>query len=170
MADRADTAAMTRVSQIGDSPLFPIRSVAVIGTGLMGGSIALAARDAGLDVVTYDVDPGTCEQLRESGFTVADTPGAACRDADVVVLAAHVDELLAIAPMIRPYLSPDTIVTDIASVKTPVRALVDTLSSELVSVIPSHPMAGSERSGFANASSSILSGCTWLVCCDTETV
>jgi cyclohexadieny/prephenate dehydrogenase len=142
----------------------PITRVALIGVGLMGGSIALAARAAGHDVVTYDWDPQTCAALKAAGFAVADTPGEACSGRDLVFLCTPVDQLVTVAAQIKPFLADDTMVTEIGSVKAPVRALVDALSNARVEVVPSHPMAGSEKQGFSSANSAVIDGCTWLMC------
>lgn len=64
----------------------PLSRVAVIGCGLMGGSIALAASEAGHDVVVYDCDVSTRADLAAAGFSVADNPGSACLGRDLVFL------------------------------------------------------------------------------------
>jgi prephenate dehydrogenase len=158
--------AMNRHSEIHPDLTRPMLAVGVIGAGVVGGSVALAAHRAGLDVVVYDSDPGTIAAARAAGLSVAATPAEACVGRDLVVLATPVDEMMVVAPMIRPYLEPDTVVTEVGSVKAPVRGLVEALSSPRVSVVPSHPMAGSERFGFANAAADLLDGCTWLLCSD----
>jgi prephenate dehydrogenase len=154
------------ISGLKPSPAYPLNRVGVIGCGLMGGSIALASGRAGVDVVVFDVDEGVLAEARAAGLRSVDSPGAACADRDLVLLCTPVDQLLGLIPQIRPYLEDDTIVSDIGSVKTPARVLISSLSRERVAVIPSHPMAGSERSGFEAADSTLLEGCTWLVCGD----
>lgn len=155
---------MTQSSNIHPNHLYPLGRLGVIGCGIMGGSIALAALEAGLDVVVYDISPGTLRLAEEAGLKTAVTPADACANRDVVVLAAPVDAILSLAPMIKPFLEHGTIVTEIGSVKAPLRGLVESLSSSHVSVVPSHPMTGSELVGFENAAASLLRGCTWLVC------
>lgn len=161
---RADTECVSKISLITPSSMMPVSRVAVIGCGLMGGSIAKAARLAGIDVSTYDSDPATVEALKSEGFKVASTPGDACAGRDLVVLCTPVDHIVTVAAQIKPYLEDDTIVTEIGSVKAPVRALIDALKGHRVEVVPTHPMAGSEKSGFQASAASVIAGCTWLMC------
>ncbi len=149
--------------------MHPMRTVGVIGCGIMGGSIALAAARADLDVVVYDVNEDTRILATQAGLRVAATPAEACRNRDLVVIATPVDQISTLVPMIKPYLEPDTVVTEIGSVKSATRGIVEALSSSRVSVVPCHPMAGSERFGFANSNPEMLRGCTWLVCPTTST-
>lgn len=157
---------MTSYKNLTPDHMHPIRSVGIIGCGVMGGAIALAAHATGADVVVFDLDENTRQLAASAGLGVALTPAAACKGRDLVIIATPVDEISALVPMVKPYLEPDTIVTEIGSVKASTRGIVEALSSPRVSVVPSHPMAGSEHFGFENASPEMLQGCTWLVCAD----
>lgn len=68
------------------------------------------------------------------------------------------------AAQVRPFLEDGTVVSEIGSVKSPVRALNDILSRRQVAVVPSHPMAGSEKQGFSAADPAVIRGWTWLMC------
>lgn len=142
----------------------PVNRVAVLGSGLVGGSIARSARSAGCRVVLYDADETVREQAALEGFLVADSPGEACVDAEVVFLAVPVEEVATLAPMIRGSINEDSIVTDVCSVKRPVQGLRGLLGSTGARVILGHPMAGSHQSGFAASRADLFSGCTWLLC------
>lgn len=155
---------MTTLGAITPSPRRPLTQLGVIGCGLMGGSIALAAQAAGQDVIVYDADPATRARAAAAGLTVARSPGAATQGRDLVVLATPVDTLSTLAPEVRPYLEPGCLVTEIGSVKTPARTLCSVLGSEHTRVIPTNPMAGSAHTGFSHASAELLAGATWLVC------
>jgi prephenate dehydrogenase len=134
--------------------------VLVVGTGLLGTSIALAARRAGLEVLLSDVAP---ENLRTAAGLGA---GRAVADGDapeLVVVATPPDHLgEAITAALTAY---DAVVTDVGSVKSaPLRevaGLVDTAA--LSRYVGSHPMAGSERSGPLAASAALFDGRPWAV-------
>ena len=95
---------------------------------------------------------------------MADSPGEACVGAEVVFLAVPVEQVAALAPMIRSSIDQDSIVTDVCSVKRPVQGLQGLLGSTGARVILGHPMAGSHQSGFVASRADLFSGCTWLLC------
>jgi cyclohexadieny/prephenate dehydrogenase len=144
--------------------------VGIIGCGLIGGSIALRAFACGLDVVVYDNDPKVMELATEYGLTTAPSPGRACNNRELVILATPIDHLLDVLPAIRPYLSPGTIVSDVGSIKTASRAFSSSLKDLGVHVVPSHPMFGSEHSGLKSASAELLNGGRWLLCAPPDDV
>ncbi|MEM6773203.1 MAG: prephenate dehydrogenase/arogenate dehydrogenase family protein [Pseudomonadota bacterium] len=128
----------------------------IAGLGMIGGSLALALRDAGFakEILAWDPDP---EALRSGLGT-----GVIDRSADALdALAASVDLLVLAAPTLacddllrRVLLIPDgpRIVTDVASVKAPLCRVLDEVDSAAAErVVPGHPIAGSERSGVAAA-------------------
>ena len=128
----------------------PIDKVAIIGLGLLGGSVGLAVRAHLPDVATegYDTDADTRRRARELGLTgtVADDPVDAVRDADLVILCVPVGAMRAAAEAIAPHLPPGCIVSDVGSSKQRVSAaLAETLPGH--TVIPAHPVAGTEQSG-----------------------
>lgn len=155
---------MPRLQPVPTDARDPIRRISVIGTGMVGGSIALTARRAGCDVTVYDIDTETCRLAASNGFRVAESPAEAVDDAHAVFLAVPTDEIFTVAPMIRGSLRPGTIVTDVASVKGPLHGLPGLLGSTGADVILGHPMAGSQHTGFAAAKSDLFDGCVWLLC------
>ena len=155
---------MSHLSKVQPSKFHPIHHIGIIGCGLMGGSIALRAMEAGFDVVVFDVHEETRDHAASLGLKVADTPGDACANRDLVLMATPVSALVPLIPMIRPYLEPNSIVSDIGSVKAPSRILISALTTDQVEVIPTHPMVGSAESGIIAANPAILDECTWLIC------
>jgi len=128
----------------------PFERVAIIGLGLLGGSIGLAVREHLPDVATvgYDADPAVREKARTRGLaqTIADDPAEAVRDADLVVLCVPVGAMRAAAKAIAPGLSGDAVVSDVGSSKQRVgKALAEELPGH--QIIPAHPVAGTEQSG-----------------------
>ncbi len=131
--------------------------VALIGLGLIAGSMALAMRRAGLagQVVGYARTAETRAVAREIGLcdVVYDTVAQAVAGADLVVLCVPVGAMGAVAAEIGPHLKPGATVSDVGSVKGAVIAAVAPHLPANVHFIPAHPLAGTEysgpRSGFA---------------------
>jgi cyclohexadieny/prephenate dehydrogenase len=127
-----------------------IRSLAIIGLGLLGGSIGLAVKARGLAVATtgWDRDPAVRTRAAERGLveTVHDTAEAAVAGADLVILCVPVGAMGDAARAIAPGLKPQAIVSDVGSSKAAVAAaLAEALPG--ATIIPAHPVAGTEQSG-----------------------
>ena len=124
--------------------------VAVIGLGLIGGSIGLAVRDHLPGVVTcgYDIDPAVRRRAAERRLadTICETAEEAVADADLVILCVPVGAMGSAARTVLPALKPGVVVSDVGSSK---QAIGDTLTAALPghSIIPAHPVAGTEHSG-----------------------
>src|SRR5690349_4611104 len=86
--------------------------VAVLGLGLIGGSLLQALRQLGLEVVGYDVDSAAAAAASASGYPVAPTDAAAVHGADLVVLAMPLPEVRAALASAAPHLGPATVLTD----------------------------------------------------------
>jgi cyclohexadieny/prephenate dehydrogenase len=124
--------------------------VAVIGLGLLGGSIGLAVREhlPGVATSGYDADPAVRERARERQLcgTIADDPVEAVRGADLVILCVPVGAMGEAAATIASGLSPEAVISDVGSSKQSVaRMLAEALPGH--AVIPAHPVAGTEQSG-----------------------
>jgi len=145
----------------------PGEHVAVLGTGLIGTSVAMAAARAGCRVTGWDIDPDTvAHAAARSGLEPRPRLEDAVVDADIVVVATPI---AAVAATVTAALlaAPGAIVTDAASVKghlvTDVLAVMGDDVQATVRYVPGHPMGGSERSGPEHASASVLDGIVWVV-------
>jgi cyclohexadieny/prephenate dehydrogenase len=124
--------------------------VAIIGLGLLGGSIGLAVREYLPGVITagYDADPVTRRRAAERGLTgtVAESAADAVRGADLVILCVPVGAIGEAAAEVAGALAPGAVVSDVGSSK---RTVAEALAAALpgVAVIPAHPVAGTEHSG-----------------------
>ena len=131
------------------TPLFG--RVALIGLGLIGSSIARAARHLNLarTIVAIDRDEAVAARVRELGIAdeVVSDPAAGVKDADLVVLCVPVGAIGAAAAELAPHLKPGAIVSDVGSVKGAVVAAVQPHLPEGVALVPGHPIAGTEFSG-----------------------
>jgi len=124
--------------------------IAIIGVGLIGSSIALAARanDAATSVALFDADDAVRLRARELNLgEVATSAAAAAAEADLVVLAVPVGAMGKAAAAFAPALKPGVIVTDVGSVKGAVAAALEAELPPQALLIPGHPIAGTEHSG-----------------------
>ena len=130
-------------------PLFG--RVAILGIGLLGSSVARAARRAHLagHIVGHDKNKAYLKAAKKLGFadSLTDSAAAAVKGADLVILATPVGAFGAIAKAIGPHLKPGAIVSDVGSVKGAVIADVGPHLPRGVHFIPAHPISGTERSG-----------------------
>ena len=141
-------------------------SLAVIGLGAIGGSVAWQARLAGVPrVVGYSPSRADGVQaLRASAITeLAEQPGRALAGAELVVLAVPARATLELIGRLAPALEPGAVLTDVCSVKGPVlaRAAAEGLGDRFAG---GHPLAGTHASGFGAARPDRLRGCVVYVC------
>ena len=127
-----------------------ITRVAIIGLGLLGGSIGLAVKARGLAIATtgWDRDPSVRARAAERGLvgTVCEHAEDAVAAADLVILCVPVGAMGDAARAIAPGLKPDAIISDVGSSKAAVAsALAEALPGACI--IPAHPVAGTEQSG-----------------------
>jgi prephenate dehydrogenase len=140
-----------------------INRLALIGVGLIGGSLARALRDAGhvREVIGYGRGLANLQRAVELGVAdrVETSLSAAVRDADMVVLATPVGSMAEILGAIAPYLAKGAVVTDVGSVKGTIAAAARTaLGAKLSGFVPGHPIAGTERTGVEASFSSLFVG------------
>jgi len=141
----------------------PIARLAVVGTGLMGTSVALAARRAGTAVRAFDVDRGVLEQAAAlHAVEPASSLAEAIADADLVVVAAPVGVAPAVVREALDAAGPDTVVTDVASTKRALASIADPR------FVPGHPVAGGATGGPARAAADLFEEATWFLA-PTET-
>ncbi len=141
------------------------RTVAVLGTGLIGGSIGLAARahDPELAVVGFDVDPTSARGALARGAvgTIASSAEDAVADAEFVVLAPPVDRIPDLCRRLAGRVPPGAVVTDVGSTKEEVvREGVASFGDRFVG---GHPMAGSERHGIDAADATLFLDAWWIL-------
>ncbi len=141
--------------------------IAIIGVGLIGASTALAARRGKLvgHVTAYDADADAVETSRKLGFAdeVVGDAKEAVVDADLVIMAVPVGAMGALAELIVPAMKPGAVLTDTGSTKRSVLRDVDTVISDDIHWLPSHPLAGTEHSGPTAGHSHLFDGRYWIV-------
>jgi cyclohexadieny/prephenate dehydrogenase len=134
----------------------------VVSLGLLGGSVARAARARGVarEIVAVGRTAGTLARARATGVVDAATSdlAAGVRDAELVVLCAPVGILPGMVRAAWPHLAPGAVLTDVGSVKAPVVAAAEGCPAGPGTFVGGHPMAGSERSGFEAARADLFEG------------
>lgn len=135
----------------------------MLGTGLIGGSVALGLQVSGRRVVGYDRDPAVLDEgLRRGAFaSVAGSPAAAVQGAQLVVVAAPVDQTATLCAAVADEVGPDAVVTDVGSAKSDVVAACEALLPGRF--VGGHPMAGSERHGIAAAHADLFQDAWWIL-------
>ena len=140
----------------------PATKVAVLGVGLIGGSIGLAARRRlGAEVVGFGRSPERLARAVELGALdrAADSVAAACAGAELVVCAGPVAALAEQGRAALAASGPETVVTDVGSTK---RELVAALGED-ERFIGGHPLAGAETAGVENAREDLFDGARWYL-------
>jgi prephenate dehydrogenase len=133
------------------------KTSAVIGTGLIGGSVAAGLRSNGWTVTGFDPDTDAANAALDLGLVdhIASTVTEAIAGADLVVVAAPPKATIEVIAN----LSTDAVVMDVAGVKAAVAAAAD----HLPLFVATHPMAGREVSGPQASSAALFSGASWVV-------
>ncbi len=132
-----------------------LEQIAILAPGLLGASVAQAARHFGAarHITLWARRPETRLQLKAQPWCdrVADSPADAVHGARLVIVCAPVDQIVALVRQIAPALTPGAIVTDVGSVKGEICRLGHTALAPHAHFVGSHPMAGSEKTGWAHA-------------------
>ncbi len=134
--------------------------IGIIGLGLIGGSLGMDLRSQGYQIFGISRRETTCQIALQRGVAdKASTNLAILQDAEIVIVCTPIN---AIAPTIKqliPHLNPDTIITDVGSVKYPVVTACSKLWSNFVG---GHPMAGNTDSGIDAAQPNLFVGATYV--------
>jgi prephenate dehydrogenase/predicted amino acid-binding ACT domain protein len=135
--------------------------VAIVGTGLIGASVGLAAKRRGESVVGFDEDQAVAEVAAERGAIddVAGTLGEALRDVELAVVAVPVGRLAGRARAVLEASGDGCTVTDVGSTK----AAVCAAAGGSPRFIGGHPVCGSEARGPEHANADLFEGATWFL-------
>lgn len=140
-----------------------LNKVVIFGAGLIGGSFALALRNAGAvrEVVGFGRSRATLDEALRLGILdrIGEDAAREARDADLILLATPVAQMTEILARIAPHLGAHTLVTDGGSTKGDVvQAARENLGAKAAQFIPAHPIAGAEHSGPAAARADLYQG------------
>ena len=147
----------------------PVRTLGIVGVGLIGGSIAAAAlkRGAAERVIGFGRDLGRLNAAKAAGLlTDAATDPATAGKVDLLAVCTPVSRIADDVRRFLPHLSADARVTDAGSVKGPI---CESLKGEL-RFVGAHPLAGGEKSGWEHADADLFDGRTTVVCLNRDHV
>ena len=133
------------------------RTLGIVGVGLVGGSVGLAAKAAGWEVVGVDA-PMVLEEAAALGAIDRVSTIKEARGVDLVVLAAPISR---VADLVGDLAPTDALVTDVASAKTRIVRAAE--AAGLSRFVGGHPMAGSQLSGVANAEADLFRGARYFL-------
>lgn len=142
-----------------------------VGLGLIGGSIAkaLKAADNSIQIVAYDINELSLSAAKKENIAdiITTTIDASFQNCDFIFLCAPVSHNDSNLNQIKKYLSPNCILTDVGSVKTNIHEHIASagLSNQFIG---GHPMAGSERIGYANSKALLLENAYYILTPTTE--
>lgn len=144
------------------------QQITIVGTGLIGGSFALAARKGGFTGRIIGCDrEHVLRQARDFGAIDAGMvgPEKAIRGSDLVVLATPVGSIIDLIERIGPLVSPDALITDVGSTKTEIMARAQSVfgGDAANRFLPGHPMAGKESAGIEYADANLFREAVWLI-------
>jgi prephenate dehydrogenase len=138
-------------------------TVAIVGLGLMGGSLGLALAGRCAHRIGVDLDHAAAEAAVEAGAVDEHAPLAtAAARADIVVLAVPVRQVGLLARDVAAWMRPGRVLTDLGSTKVDACAALDAVD-EHVDSIGGHPMCGREVSGIAHADAELFRGARWVL-------
>jgi prephenate dehydrogenase len=144
-----------------------MEKIAVLGLGLIGGSLGLALQQAGIakHIAGYDSNPETTKRALARGAIteMCNTAENAAQQADLVVLATPILAMPVLMKNIAPQLKPGVLVTDTASTKAQILTWAKTLLPANVVFVGGHPMAGREHSGIEAAEVGLFEGCSYCL-------
>ncbi|HEV2115768.1 MAG TPA: prephenate dehydrogenase [Terriglobales bacterium] len=143
-----------------------LRQITIVGTGLIGGSFALAVRKAGFNgrIIGCDREP-VLVQGQERGAIDAGVsdPAEAARGSDVILLATPVGLIIDLIERIGPTAPPGSLLTDVGSTKVEIAARARAVFGQQAGerFLPGHPMAGKEQGGIEQADAALFRGAVW---------
>jgi len=145
-----------------------VKRIAIIGLGLIGGSLALALKKAsakGTEIIGFSRSSETVARAKDCGAIdeAAESPASAVAGADMVVIATPVMATKEVLASISEHLSPKCLVTDTGSTKMKVMQWAGEHLPSKVSFIGGHPMAGKETFGIDEADANLFRGCVYCL-------
>lgn len=148
--------------------IFDLRCITIAGVGLLGGSVGLALRAAGLKCRRIGLVRSPLSARAVVDFDAVDEatidPAEALSPADLVILATPLGIFPDHMKLARQYCRPGCLITDVGSTKRAPQRWATQLLGRRVRFVGSHPMAGSERTGVEFAQADLFAGATCFVC------
>lgn len=135
--------------------------IGIIGLGLIGGSLGLDLRSQGHQIIGISRQENVCQiALAKGVVTEASTDFQALAEAEIVIVCTPIAAIASTIKQIIPYINPETIITDVGSVKQPI---VEECSQLWPNFIGGHPMAGMTQSGIDAAIANLFTGAAYVL-------
>jgi arogenate dehydrogenase (NADP+) len=134
--------------------------VGIVGLGLIGGSLGLDLRAQGYEIIGVSRQERTCEIALERGVVdEASTDLSSLAATEIVIVCTPIGKIAPTVEQLIPHLTPETIITDVGSVKEPI---VETCSGLWSNFVGGHPMAGTAEQGINAAQSNLFQGAAYV--------
>ncbi|MEM8780995.1 MAG: prephenate/arogenate dehydrogenase [Cyanobacteria bacterium P01_G01_bin.49] len=135
--------------------------VGIIGLGLIGGSLGLDLRDRGHTILGVSRKESTCQQAEATGAVdQANTNLSLLSAANIIFICTPIGLISNTLEQLKPYISQETIVTDVGSVKTPIVESCETLWTNFIG---GHPMAGTAKQGIEAAQKNLFKNAPYVI-------
>lgn len=153
---------------IHSSAELPYKNIAILGLGVIGGSIAKSLKAINSDVRIITLSRESDDIRLAAEEKILDEEYASLEElmktADLIVIASPIDTVLELAQKIAKIpLNKKVTVIDVASVKEQISEVFEASTSEMIEFLPTHPMAGSEKMGFAGARLGLFMDRPWVI-------
>jgi prephenate dehydrogenase len=150
----------------------PFQHTAIVGLGLLGGSLALDLRAHVPEMRITGIARREATRVEAQGLAIDGRPVFtalaaeldAAREADLIVLCTPVQTIIAQLAVLATIAAPGTVITDVGSTKRTVMNAAATVLPQGTFFIGGHPMAGSEKTGLSQARRDLYRGATWALC------
>ncbi|MCJ7740464.1 prephenate dehydrogenase [Candidatus Microgenomates bacterium] len=150
------------------------KKIAIIGVGLIGGSIALGLKKALGDKISVS---GSCSDLKRAQRAqkmgiideIISPDKRSLTDCSLVIISTPINSVITTVKQLIPLLAPNTLMIDVSSTKRIICEEINKFLPVNLFFLGTHPMAGSELSGFENASADLFTNKPWIVCPNQET-
>ena len=147
--------------------------VSIIGCGLIGSSVFRALKKSSLarTVITFDDNKSVCEIIKKENLTdkIVSDPKEAVNNADLVLISTPLSGFEKAVNSIKDHLKPGSILTDTSSIKKGPNEIIKKIKLDNISWIPSHPVAGTEKSGPTAGFSELFQN-RWTILCPEPNV
>lgn len=145
----------------------PFLKIGIIGLGLMGGSIAkaLKTKNSAITIATLHADNQDIVEAVKVGIIDVCYPTLEqlIKNCELIILSTPLSAIIPLAESIAKVGCHDLIVIDIGSVKSQIAEAFEKLSSESIEFVATHPMAGSEKQGFAHSQATLFLRAPWVI-------
>jgi prephenate dehydrogenase len=138
------------------------KKIAIIGVGLLGGSLALALKKKGIELVGWNHRPSSRKKASRL-LTVVPTLEKAIQGADVILLCSHSSTVLPLLKQIGGLIKSQTLIMDVSSIKGKIVQEAQAVKGLENHFVPCHPMAGKEKSGSGFADARLYQGRTVFI-------